>query len=365
MKLEFHQLDRRYEHLRSRDRGQQRRLLASLAASGQQTPIVVVAMAEQPQRYQVIDGYKRITALQQLGHDTVEAAVWEMSESDALVLDRSLRLSEKESALEQGWLLAELEQRFGYRLEDLARRFDRSASWVSRRLSLVEQLPEAVQQRVRSGEITAHVAMKYLAPVARANLTDCQRMAEAFSKYRFSSRQAGELYAAWRDASSSMRQRILDSPHLFLKAHQQVSPQPGSAAAELVRDLAMVLAITNRAGRRWARAAPLMRVSELENARRQIECAVKDLTHLAERIEKEQEHAEPKPTDNDSGTAQPGCVQTRDCADTGPLTPERAQSPQVELVHLAGAGPRRESRSLPDTNPGAAGLTQRQPGPNP
>src|SRR2546425_4197032 len=33
---------------------------------------------------------------------------------------------------------------------------------------------------------------------ARANLNDCQRMADAFSKYRFSSRQAGELYAAWR-----------------------------------------------------------------------------------------------------------------------------------------------------------------------
>ena len=175
MKLEFHQLDRRYEHLRSRDRQGQRRLLASLAASGQQTPIVVVVVADKPDRYQVIDGYKRIAALEQLGRDTVEAVVWDMSESDALVLDRSMRLSEKENALEQGWLLVELEQRFGYSLEDLARRFDRSVSWVSRRLSLVEQLPETVQQRVRTGEISAHVAMKYLAPVARANLADCQR----------------------------------------------------------------------------------------------------------------------------------------------------------------------------------------------
>jgi len=365
MKLEFHQLDRRYEHLQSRDRQGQRRLLASLAASGQQTPIVVVAIEDQPHRYQVIDGYKRIAALEQLGRDTVDAVVWDMSESDALVLDRSMRLSEKETALEQGWLLAELEQRFGYSLEDLARRFDRSVSWVSRRLSLVEQLPETVQQRVRAGEISAHVAMKYLAPVARANLSDCQRMAEAFSKHRFSSRQAGELYTAWRDASASMRQRILDSPQLFLKAHQQVSPQPGSAAEELMRDLAMVLAITNRAGRRWARAAPLMGPNELESARRKIECAVKDLTHLAERLEREQEHAEPKPTNNDSGTAQSGRVQTHDRADTGCLTPERTQSPEVEFLHLAGAGPRRESRSLPDTNPGAAGVAQRQPGPGP
>jgi hypothetical protein len=288
-----------------------------------------------------------------------------MNESDALVLDRSMRLSEKESALEQGWLLAELEQRFGYSMENLARRFDRSESWVSRRLSLVEQLPEAVQQRVRSGELSAHVAMKYLAPVARANLSDCQRMAEAFSKYRFSTRQAGEIYAAWRDASSSMRQRILDSPQLFLKAHQQVSPQPGSAAEELVGDLAMVLSITNRASRRWARAAPLMGPNELESARRKIECVVKDLTHLAERIEKEQKHAEPKSTDDNSGTAQPGSVPARDRADAGPLPPERAQSPQIELFHLAGAGPRRKSRSLPDTNTGAVGLAQSKSSPGP
>jgi integrase len=43
MQLEFHQLDRRWEHLRVHHPGRQRRLLASLAESGQQTPIVVVA----------------------------------------------------------------------------------------------------------------------------------------------------------------------------------------------------------------------------------------------------------------------------------------------------------------------------------
>ena len=39
-----------------------------------------------------------------------------MSELAAVLLDRSLRLSEHETALEAGWLLAELEQRFGYGL---------------------------------------------------------------------------------------------------------------------------------------------------------------------------------------------------------------------------------------------------------
>ena len=84
MQLEFHQLDRRWEHLRVREPHRQRRLLASLADRGQQTPIVVVAAAGQPGRYLVIDGHKRVAALEQLGRDTVEATVWAMSEAEAL-----------------------------------------------------------------------------------------------------------------------------------------------------------------------------------------------------------------------------------------------------------------------------------------
>ena len=105
MQLELHQLDRRWEHLRVREPQRQSRLLASLADGGQQTPIVVVA-AGPPDRYLVIDGHKRVAALEQLGRDTVEATLWAMSEAEALLLSRSLRFSPQESALEQGWLLA-------------------------------------------------------------------------------------------------------------------------------------------------------------------------------------------------------------------------------------------------------------------
>ena len=103
MQLEFHQLDRRWEHLRVRHPARQRRLLASLAESGQQTPIVVVAAEGVADRYVVLDGYKRIAALEQLGRDTVEAVAWPMSEA-AAVLDRSLRLTELEQASATGWM---------------------------------------------------------------------------------------------------------------------------------------------------------------------------------------------------------------------------------------------------------------------
>ena len=356
MQLEFHQLDRRWEHLRVHHPGRQRRLLASLAESGQQTPIVVVAAEGQPDRFVVVDGYKRITALGQLGRDTVEAVVWPMSEAAAVLLDRSLRLSEHESALEVGWLLQELEQRFGYGLEELARRFDRSVSWVSRRLALVEVLPEAIQQQVREGKILAQVALKFLVPVARQSLEDCQRMAAIFAQNRCDTREAGQLYAAWRKGSSAVRKRILDDPELFFKAQRQAREKaPAGTGAELLRDLEMVVAIVNRAQRRLAGAA----ATELDDqqskaARHQIERIEKQLHRIDEEIQPEKKpHVEPSATHRDSGTECAAREQARDRAGAGSLPRGSAQSSAIQLDGPAGTASLRESGALPATDPGA------------
>src|SRR6202162_662405 len=289
MQLEFPQLDRRWEHLRVRHAARQRRLLASLAESGQQTPIVVVAAEGAAERYVVIDGYKRIAALEQLGRDTVEAVIWPMSEAAAVVLDRSLRLSEHETALEVGWLLAELEQRFDYGLDELARRFDRSVSWVSRRLALVELLPEAIQQQVREGKVAAQAALKFLVPVARQSLEDCQRMAAIFARHHCDTRQAGQLYAAWRQGTRAVRERILAEPELFLKTQRQPPAAKPAAVEQVERDLEMAIAILRRAGHRLAEALPEMTGPQQKQAQGQIENARRELVRMTARIEKEQE----------------------------------------------------------------------------
>jgi len=298
----------------------------------------------------VIDGYKRIAALQQLGRDTVEAVVWPMKEADALLLDRSLRMSEQESALEQGWLLQELEQRFGYGLEELARRFDRSVSWVSRRLALVELLPEAIQQQVREGKISAHVAMKFLVPMARIQLEDCQRMAVTFAAHHCDSRQAGQLYAAWRDGTAAIRQRLLEAPDLFLKAQRQTEPKAAAPdISELFRDLETVVAIINRAHRRLAGAAVgEMEATQCDAVLRQAAHARYQLGRLAERIEKERgTHVESSATDRDSGTAQAGSQPAGDRARAGNLASDGAQGAAVESRRGAGGAASRESRTLP------------------
>lgn len=363
MQLEFHQLDRRWEHLRVRHPARQRRLLASLAECGQQVPIVVVAAEGQTDRYVVIDGYKRMAALEQLGRDTVEAVVWPMSEAAAVLLDRSLRLSEHETALEVGWLLRELEQRFGYSLEELARRFDRSVSWVSRRLALVELLPEAIQRQVREGNIAAQVAMKFLVPAARQSLEDCQRMAAIFAEHHCDTREAGQLYAAWRRGSAAIRKRILEDPALFFKTQRIQEKAPAGAGAELIRDLEMVTAIVNRAHRRLAGAeAAELDPQQRDAARQQIERIEKQLRRIDEKLLPEQApHVESSPTHHDSGAAQAGSGETRDRASDGDLPRGRTPSPALELHHRAGTAASGKSRTVPATDPGAFRHLQGEP----
>ena len=82
-------------------------------------------------------------------------------------------------------------------------------------------------------------------------------MAEALATHRFTSREAAQLYAAWRDAAPAIRQRILEQPQLYLKAQRQREPDPpADGVAELLRDLEMVAAITRRAIPQSFRSAP-------------------------------------------------------------------------------------------------------------
>src|ERR1700690_701070 len=360
MQLEFHQLDRRWEPLRVRRPHRQRRLVASLAESGQQTPIVVVLSPDHRDRYLVIDGHKRVAALQQLGRDTVEAVVWPMGEAEALLLDRSLRFSEHETALEQGWLLAEMEQRFGYGLDELARRFDRSVSWVSRRLALVELLPEAIQQQVREGKLAAQVAMKYLVPVARVNADDCTRMAAACVAHHCNTRQAGQLYTAWRKGTRGVRERILAEPELFLKTQRQAPAARPAAVEQVERDLDMVLAILRRTGRRLAEALPEMTGPQQKQEQGQMETARRELNRMAERIGKEQEpkHAEPGTTNRDPGTEREGSEQTRDRTGAAVVATECAQGAALQLHQRAGDPTGGESGTVPRTDPRSFDIVQ-------
>jgi len=257
VQIELHQLELRHAALRAADPARRRKLLAALCDAGQQVPVVVVAAdapAEGPaaDRYILIDGYVRVDVLQSLGRDTVEATVWTMAETDALIARFHLE-GRARSTLEEAWLLEHLASDEGLSLEELGRRLCRTKSWVSRRLGLRKVLTSEMRAKVAAGQIPPQAAMKYLLPLARANGEHARTLVGNLGAHRISVRQLGRLYGAYRAADAVGRTRICHSPLMFLQMDGQaarVEQAQSTVVDRLVTDLGAIAGLCGRTRRR-------------------------------------------------------------------------------------------------------------------
>jgi ParB family transcriptional regulator, chromosome partitioning protein len=251
VEIELHELELRYAALRIDAAARRAEFVAKIALHGQQGAVLVI---REDDRFVLIDGYARVAALRELGHDLVEAALLEVPEAEALVLAHRLEAKRPRSALEEGWLVLELVERHGLDQSTIATRLRRTKGWVSRRLGLVRALPEAVQAKIRSGIVPAHAAAKYLVPLARANRAHCEQLGAALGGDRVTDREIGRLYVLWKTADAEGRLAIVTRPRLALKADAAVQPEPpvpaGDPAGPLLGDLDGIAGIARRARRR-------------------------------------------------------------------------------------------------------------------
>ena len=252
MEIELHQLELRYAALRIDSPGRRARLLASMAQHGQRSPVLVIGEED---RFVLIDGYARVEVLRDLGRDLVLALVLELSEAEALVMAHRLEAKRRRSALEEGWLILALIERHGLDQRRVAERLQRAVSWVSRRLGLVKDLPEAAQAAVRSGVVPAHAAAKYLVPLARAKRDHCEQLVTALGSEPVTVRELERIYVCWKRAGDEEgRLKIVKHPRMALKADAAMQSEPavpaGDPAAPLLGDLDGIAGIARRARRR-------------------------------------------------------------------------------------------------------------------
>ena len=213
---DLHRLDLCFRDLRVNNSKAIDLLATSIGRSGQLTP--VVAVAQEAKRLTLIDGYRRIEALQQLGRDTCEVEIWECEVSQALLLTLARAQARHWEAIEEAGVIRELIDQFGCSQRAVAQQTGRDVSWVNRRLALLTDLPDDLLQTIQSGEISTWAASRIVAPLARANSEHAQQLLEAHRKEPLSTRDLNLWYQHYQQSNSAQRDKMAADPSLFLQA---------------------------------------------------------------------------------------------------------------------------------------------------
>lgn len=162
------------------------RMIDSLGKFGQIFPVVVT----KGERYELIDGFKRVRALKSLGHERVTARVLELSVHGQKAAMMDLNWSRGAICdLEEGMVVHSLCREDGLSQVEIATLLGRHKSWVCRRLSLVERLCDEALEHMRLGLIHTVIGRE-LARLPRGNQ---EAALQTILKYRFSSRESARL----------------------------------------------------------------------------------------------------------------------------------------------------------------------------
>lgn len=215
VEVDLSSLDLRYAHTRIARPKHVEMIASSIERFDQITPVLIIPEDE---RLVLIHGFVRLAAIRKLGRDSIRADIREMSEAQALyhlLADTEQRQWE---AVEQAWIIRDLHERLGCSLREIAQGIGYDASWVARRLSLIEGLPEDILRSVAEGQVSTYAATRVLVPLARANRHHAQRLVAHLADHRLSTRELAEFFKHYEASNKQIRERMISDPCLFLKA---------------------------------------------------------------------------------------------------------------------------------------------------
>ena len=174
--------------------------------------------------YQLIDGFKRVYAAEDLMMETLQCLVLEIDLPQAKVLLLSYnRPHQSMEAWEEAMVLQDLQKTHSLDQRSLARLTGYSRSWVSRRLSLISKMDQEVSSDIMMGTLTSSHA-RALTRLPRGNQGEVARVIAA---YRLTSRQSDSLAEAFLKAKDEDQQRyILTHPEQILKKENEDQREP-------------------------------------------------------------------------------------------------------------------------------------------
>ena len=191
----------------------------SMKAHGQLQPVIARVHEE---GVQLIDGYKRVAAAENLMMDTLQCRLLEVDEQQAKILIIGYnRMNQSMEVWEEALVLKDLLERHDVDQRQLAKLVGHSPSWVSRRLSLISKIDEEVSSLIRMGVLTSRHA-RALMRLPRGNQIDIARI---IGDFHLSSRLSERLVDAYLEAKDEHEQRMLLEHPEYVLWHQYDLPE--------------------------------------------------------------------------------------------------------------------------------------------
>jgi len=219
------------------DEAQLTELAQSIAATGVVQPILVRPLGV-PDRYQLIAGERRWLASRKAGKATVPAIVRQVSDEQTLEMTIVENLQRSDlNPMEQARAYQRLSQQFRLTQEQMATRTGKERASVANFLRLL-RLPEPVQQRVESGELSFGHARALLALESPEAIAMAAQKVIALS---LSVRQTETYVQGLIDPEA--KQKKEDKPKV------EVDPNVREAEDRLRRTLGLKVQIEDKKGR--------------------------------------------------------------------------------------------------------------------
>ena len=216
--LEIVQIGTSYGRVRCLVPRQIEQMKASLTAHGQLTALMVV---KRQSGLELIDGFKRHRAAEQMGWTTLRVTSMELDEQGQWAAMLALnRATHSMSVLEEGLVLREMVA-VGMTQTQIGQILNRHKSWVSRRIGLIERLhPELVEQ-IREGILPPGAARRLLSLPAGNQL----ELATVVMHHGLGSQETELLVRLWKNADPPVRDYLLAHPHEALTHARAGDPE--------------------------------------------------------------------------------------------------------------------------------------------
>jgi ParB/RepB/Spo0J family partition protein len=216
--LEMRQIGTSYGRVRCLVPRQIEQMKACLTAHGQLTALVVV---KRQSGLELIDGFKRHRAAEQMGWTTLRAVWMDVDEQAQWAAMLALnRVNHSMSVLEEALVLREMVT-MGMTQSGIGQMLNRHKTWVSRRIGLIERLhPELVEQ-IREGILPPGAARRLLALPAGNQL----ELATVVTHQGLGSQDTELFVRLWKNADPPVRDYLLMHPREALANARAGDPE--------------------------------------------------------------------------------------------------------------------------------------------